>query len=105
MEFRTIDGSGNNLAETEMNTPGTAFARIGPARFADGVSALVDGPNPRTVSNVVVGEGEAAVANTQGLSGMLYAWPDLNSALRKIASDQEIIAAYRAVCTTLSRNG
>ncbi len=37
MEFRTIDGSGNNLDRPELNAPGTAFARIGPARFADGV--------------------------------------------------------------------
>ena len=74
MEFRTIDGSGNNLAETEMNTPGTAFARIGPARFADGISASADGPNPRAVSNLVVGEGDAATPNAQGLAGMMYAW-------------------------------
>jgi hypothetical protein len=74
MEFRTIDGSGNNLAQTGLNAPGTAFTRIGPARFADGVSALVDGPNPRAVSNLVVGEGEAATPNAQGLSGMMYAW-------------------------------
>ncbi len=68
MEFRTIDGSGNNLASTELNTPNTAFARIGPPRFADGTSALVDGPNPRTVSNLVVGEGDAAVPNPEGLA-------------------------------------
>ena len=77
MEFRTIDGSGNDLAQTDLNTPGAAFTRIGPARFADGVSALVDGPNPRTVSNLVVGEGEAATPNAQGLSGMMYAWGSL----------------------------
>jgi hypothetical protein len=74
MEFRTINGTGNNLVETDLNTPGTAFVRLGPARYADGVSAMVDGPNPRTVSNLVVGEGEAATPNQQGLSGMMYAW-------------------------------
>ena len=35
---------------------------------------MVDGPNPRTISNIVVGEGEAATPNAQGLSGMMYAW-------------------------------
>jgi hypothetical protein len=48
MEFRTIDGSRNNLDQPELNAPGTAFARIGPARFADGISVPVEGPNPRT---------------------------------------------------------
>jgi hypothetical protein len=74
MELRTIDGSGNNLADPGLNAAGETFTRIAPARYADGVSALVGGPNPRTVSNIVVGEGEAAGPNAQGLSGMMYAW-------------------------------
>jgi uncharacterized protein YjlB len=74
LEFRTVDGSGNNLSDPDLNATGSAFARIGVAHFADGVSALVDGPNPRMISNVVVGEGDAAVANSQGVSGMMYAW-------------------------------
>ena len=74
MEFRSMDGTGNNLANPGHNAAGTAFLRLAPARFADGVSAPVEGPNPRTVSNLVSGEGEAVVANDQGLSGMMYAW-------------------------------
>jgi peroxidase len=48
--------------------------RIGDAHFADGVSQPHDGPNPRAISNIVVGEGDSAVANVQGFSGMMYAW-------------------------------
>ena len=44
-----------------------------PIRRRD-LDSLVDGPNPRTISNIVVGEGDAAVANREGLSGMMYAW-------------------------------
>jgi peroxidase len=74
MQFRTIDGSGNSPEDPGRNAAGDAMVRLAPARYADGVSAPADGPNPRTISNLVVGEGEAAIANTQGLSGMLYAW-------------------------------
>lgn len=74
IEFRSIDGSGNNLPNALLSAAGTGFTRIGPARFADGISAPVDGPNPRMISNVVVGEGDPAVANPQGVSGMMYAW-------------------------------
>jgi peroxidase len=74
MEFRNIDGTGNNLENPGYNATGTAFLRLAPAHFADGVSAPVTGPNPRTVSNLVSGEGEAGVPNEQGLSGMMYAW-------------------------------
>ncbi|MBU3706343.1 MAG: peroxidase [Mycobacterium sp.] len=74
VSYRSIDGSGNNLANPALNATGTDFSRIGPAHFADGVSALrTDLPNPRTVSNLVV-DGNGAVPNTEGLSGMMYAW-------------------------------
>ena len=74
MEFRTLDGTGNNVLEPGTNAVGDAYARLAPARFADGAGAMVGGANPRTVSNLVVGEGEAAAPNGQGLSGMMYAW-------------------------------
>jgi hypothetical protein len=74
MEFRSIDGTGNDPDRPGANAAGDALIRLAPARFADGVSALVEGPNPRSVSNIVVGEGEAATPNAMGLSGMVYAW-------------------------------
>ena len=73
LQFRSIDGSGNNLAQPETNATGTDFARIGPANFEDGISNPIDGPNPREISNIVVaGHGDGA--NPEGLSGMMYAW-------------------------------
>ncbi len=72
--YRSIDGSGNNLARPNVNVTGADYTRIGTAHFADGVSALrTDLPNPRTISNLVVA-GNGAVPNTEGLSGMMYAW-------------------------------
>ena len=74
MQFRTFDGSGNNLADAELNAAGTDFTRMGPAHFADGISIPVDGPEPRVISNVVVGAGNPDVENPEGLSGIMYAW-------------------------------
>lgn len=72
--YRAIDGSANNAANTALNTVGAVFSRIGAARFGDGVRSLrSDLPNPRTISNLVV-DGSGEVANTEGLSGMMYAW-------------------------------
>jgi len=69
-EFRTLDGSGNNVSHPEANAAGAAYARLAPVRFADGTGEMVGGANPRTIGNLVVGEGEAATPNGQGLSGM-----------------------------------
>src|SRR5688572_23744188 len=74
MEFRNINGTGNNRAEPGVNAVGDALVRLAPARFADGVGKMFPGENPRKISNLVVGEGEAATPNEQGLSGMMYAW-------------------------------
>ncbi|KRR16081.1 hypothetical protein CQ14_23850 [Bradyrhizobium lablabi] len=74
IQFRSFDGSGNNLSSPGLNAAGTAVDRMGPAHFTDGVSDPLDGPNPRTISNVVVGEGDANVPNEQGVSAFMYAW-------------------------------
>ena len=74
LEFRSFDGSGNNLVTNNLNAVGSDFRRLGPAHFADGVNAMVtDLPNARTVSNLVVAGG-GEIANPEGLSGMMYAW-------------------------------
>ena len=72
--FRSVDGSGNNLAHPDWNKANTDFARATPAEFAgnDG-HTMVDGPNPRDISNIVVA-GHGDDVNPQGLSGMMYAW-------------------------------
>ncbi len=72
--YRSIDGTGNNLARPGVNVTGADYTRIGVAHFADGVSSLRTGlPNARTVSNLVVA-GNGETVNAEGLSGMMYAW-------------------------------
>src|SRR5262245_46110758 len=81
VEFRTIDGSNNNLADPAMNQTQTDFVRVGPANFADGISEMRSGPNPREISNIVVAQEETGEDgphlmddNGIALSGMMYAW-------------------------------
>ena len=74
IEYRSIDGFGNNPNDPKYNATNSDFGRIGAPNFADGISIPVNGPNPRLVSNVVLGQGSADVVNLEGLSGMMYAW-------------------------------
>ena len=79
LDFRTIDGSGNNIADPSMNQTDTDFTRVGPANFADGFNSMTPGPNPREISNTVVAqenakEGHLVDDNGVALSGMMYAW-------------------------------
>ena len=50
-ETRKLDGSGNNQVHRDWGQAGTNYRRIGRATFADGIAAMVDGPNVRLVSN------------------------------------------------------
>ncbi|MFC6084505.1 peroxidase family protein [Sphaerisporangium aureirubrum] len=50
-EVESLNGSGNNVANPTWGQGGTAYSRVAPARYADGVSAPRTGPNSRFISN------------------------------------------------------
>jgi hypothetical protein len=74
-EARSIDGSGNNLADPAMGAAGTALRRLVPAAYADGVSAMAGPgrPGPREVSNAVCAQG-GSIPNPLGASDWLWQW-------------------------------
>ena len=54
LEFRSLDGTQNNLTQPDLNSAGTEFARVRPANFADGfLSPRDDGPFRALISNLV----------------------------------------------------
>ncbi|RYJ04091.1 MAG: peroxidase [Acetobacteraceae bacterium] len=73
MEYRSIDGTVPGL-DGAVNVTNTPFIRLTDAYYADDARSLRDGPNAREISNVVVGQGDAAVENPQGFSAFMYAW-------------------------------
>ncbi|HET7879393.1 MAG TPA: peroxidase family protein [Acetobacteraceae bacterium] len=75
LQFRSLDGSENNLSNPTMNSTGSAMARIAPANFAPlSTSTPVGGPNAREISNVVASGPQAEAHDPSGLSAMMYVW-------------------------------
>jgi peroxidase len=85
LQFRSIDGSGNNLADPSLGAAGHTYTRIdasdpSSAHFLnnDGITPLsetnADLPNARVVSNIVSDTNGADSKDAGGLSGMMYAW-------------------------------
>jgi hypothetical protein len=73
--FRTTDGTDNNQTQPNMNATNSPETRIAPPNFAPGTTnGLVDGPNPRDISNVVSSGDQANVPDQNGLSAMMYVW-------------------------------
>jgi hypothetical protein len=68
--IRTLDGSGNNVAHPTWGQAGTAYPRVGPANYADGVSSMQGGPSPRRISNRVLNDvGQNPSARTTARNG------------------------------------
>jgi Animal haem peroxidase len=73
-EFRSVDGSGNNLDNPLFNAAGSSEIRIA-AKFAPGTTnGLLDAPNPREISNVVTSGPEAEASEPNGFSAWMYVW-------------------------------
>ncbi len=55
-EIQSLDGSGNNQTITTWGKAGTNYSRVAAARYADGHSQPVSGPNTRFISNRVTND-------------------------------------------------
>ena len=75
-EFRPIGGGGNNLVNPDFDpVPGSAELNIAPLNFASGTDDdMVDGPNARTISNVISGGTGAQGQNGQTADPAASAW-------------------------------
>ncbi len=76
-QFRSADGSANNLLHQDWGTPGSVLLRLSFAAYsyADGSSAPAgpDRPNPRAISNAVVTQ-MVSIPNARGASNFLWQW-------------------------------
>ncbi|MDB4657126.1 peroxidase family protein [Verrucomicrobiales bacterium] len=74
-EFRTIDGSDNNLTETEWGKAEIPFLRMVAAGYADGTGSPSgeDRPNARAISNAVSTQ-EELIPNRRRASDFLWQW-------------------------------
>ncbi len=74
-EHRTVDGSSNNVEHIEWGAAETAFLRLLPAAYADGVElpSGLDRPNAREISNAVMAQ-EGSIPNSHKASDYLWQW-------------------------------
>lgn len=73
-EYRSIDGTGNNVANPNWGKAGDYLRRLTPANYTDGMSAVDPNlPNARMVSNVL-GTQTESVADSRNLSEWAWVW-------------------------------
>jgi peroxidase len=73
-EIQSLDGSGNNIANPAWGQSGRPYSRVAPARYADGRSAPVAGPNSRAISNRVFNDVHQNIFSERGLTQWGFTW-------------------------------
>ena len=75
INYRTIDGTQNNLSQQEWGAAHTALLQQTTLGFADGFAALggANRPNPRVVSNNLFAQ-DAIISDPTGLSDFTWVW-------------------------------
>jgi hypothetical protein len=76
-DYRSIDGSGNNLMHPEWGTTGQPLRRVSPPQYGDGISspAGASRPSAREISNFFFQHHPAEdIFNEEGMSAFVYAW-------------------------------
>ena len=73
--YRTIDGSGNNLKNPQMNQVGVQLIRLAPPAYTDGISSFAGAarPNPRSISNIVNTQDES-IPNSDSATNFVWLW-------------------------------
>jgi hypothetical protein len=74
LETQSLDGSGNNRAHPDWGRANTPYTRVAPARYADGRSAQVGGPNARAVSNRIFNDVNQNLFSERGVTQWGFAW-------------------------------
>ncbi len=78
-DFRSIDGSGNNLENSDWGAAQTQLLRLTTVNYEDLVSEPAGGaaaagrPNPRTISNIVAAQSES-IENDRDLTSFVFQW-------------------------------
>ncbi len=72
----SIDGTGNNVAQTEWGSTQERLTRIAPSEYGDGIStpAGANRPSARTISNALADQGDTDIISDRNLSAFIYAW-------------------------------
>ncbi|MEO0513793.1 MAG: peroxidase family protein [Planctomycetota bacterium] len=72
--FRTIDGTDNNLTQTDWGSAESTQLRLTPTNYTDEIGAMTAAPNARAVSNAVGVQTAPTEANALNLSSMFWQW-------------------------------
>jgi hypothetical protein len=72
--WRSLDGSGNNVAHPTWGRIATPYVRVAEAAYADGTARMLDGPAPRYISNRIFNDVGQNVLSENDVSQWGWVW-------------------------------
>jgi len=72
-EFRSIDGTGNNIASPNVGSAGVTLLRLAPHAYLTGGETMASGPNARMISNAVCDQA-GGVPSLAGVTDFVWQW-------------------------------
>lgn len=73
-EIQSLDGTGNNRSNPSWGKAGQNYSRVAPARYADGRSRPVSGPNSRHVSNRAFNDAHQNLFSERNVTQWGFTW-------------------------------
>jgi len=73
-EVQSLNGGGNNQANPNWGRAGTPYSRVAAARYADGLSQPVSGPNSRFISNRVHNDTNQNLFSERAITQWGFVW-------------------------------
>ncbi|HTN78635.1 MAG TPA: peroxidase family protein [Acidimicrobiales bacterium] len=74
LEVRSLDGSANNQRHPSWGAAGQIYLREASTNYADGRSAMVQGPNARYISNRIFNDSGQNVFSMRGATQWVWTW-------------------------------
>lgn len=73
-EVQSLDGASNNQGNPTWGQVGNQYSRVAAPRYADGISAPVDGPNARYVSNRIMNDSHQNLFSERNVTQWGFVW-------------------------------
>jgi hypothetical protein len=73
-EVQSLDGSGNNQANPDRGLAGNDYSRVADTRYADGIGEMVDGPDPRVITNRIINDTHQNLFSERNVTQWGFAW-------------------------------
>ncbi len=99
LDYRTLDGSENNLEDPSLGQAGTIYTRVAEAVYADGIGEPVEGPAARYLSNRIFNGSNQNVFSENGVTHWSFVWGqfiDHTIGLRAVADDEQMVIPFDA---------